>query len=233
MPTQKLLPLPLFEGVDASALEKLGLRPLLRTFSAGQTVFNRDDPSRDVCFVISGRLLCVLWTNEGKEIQFSRIAAGTYFGELSAIDARPRSLDVYAQTQSEILVLRAPDFQKILDAVPTINRRVMSDLVQRVRTLTNRLHQSTSHSVEQRVRAYLAKLTLEAGPVGRIDRADGSGFFDAPSHAEIANSIGANREAVTRAIATLKRQGVLDTGRQRIRILLPDKILEWPEDEMA
>jgi len=223
MHTEKLLPLPLFADVAPSALDRLDLHPLLRNLDAGQTVFNRDDPSQDVCFVISGRLLCVLWTNEGKEIQFSGIATGTYFGELSAIDGQPRSLAVYAQTRSEILVLRAADFHKILDAVPTINRRVMQDLVQRIRVLTNRLHQSTTHSVEQRVRAYLAKLTLEAGHV------DGSGFFNAPSHAEIANSIGANREAVTRSIAALKQQGVLETGRQRIRILLPDEILQWPE----
>lgn len=225
MPTQKLLPLPLFADLEASALDRLSLRPLHRTLDAGQTVFNRDDPSRDVCFVIAGRLLCVLWTNEGKEIQFSRIAAGTYFGELSAIDAQPRSLAVYAQTRSEILVLSASDFQKILDAVPLVNRRVMQDLVQRVRALTNRLHQSTSHSVEQRVRAYLAKLTLESGNVG------GDGFFDTPSHAEIANSIGANREAVTRAIAAMKRDGVLETGRQRLRILLPDQLMDWPEGD--
>lgn len=225
MPTQKLLPLPLFADLEASVLDRLGLHPLHRTLEAGQTLFNRDDPSRDVCFVITGRLLCVLWTNEGKEIQFSRIAAGTYFGELSAIDAQPRSLAVYAQTRSEILILNAPDFQKILDTVPAVNRRVMQDLVQRVRMLTNRLHQSTTHSVEQRVRAYLGKLTLEAGNV------DGKGFFDAPSHAEIANSIGANREAVTRAIAAMKREGVLETGRQRLRILLPDQLLDWPEGD--
>jgi hypothetical protein len=38
--------------------------------------------------------------------------------------------------------------------------------------------------------------------------------------------VGANREAVSRAISHLKRIGAIDAGRQRLIVLSPEKLLE-------
>jgi|HubBroStandDraft_1064217.scaffolds.fasta_scaffold00018_41 CRP/FNR family cyclic AMP-dependent transcriptional regulator len=222
--TKTLLSLPLFEGTSGEALVSLNIRASVRCFSAGQAILDRHDDSCDVYFLISGQLHCVLWTEAGKEILFSSIKPGNYFGELSALDGKPRSLAVYAQSSSEVVILSRHEFRRILDSIPIVSARVLDNLVRLVRRLTDRLYQSATHAVEGRVRAYLANLSLESGNVGKAE------FFRIPSHAEIANTIGANREAVTRAISALNKSGILESGRQRVRILLPDELLRGVDD---
>jgi len=46
-----------------------------------------------------------------------------------------------------------------------------------------------------------------------------------PTHAEIAGSIGASREEVSRSISALKRAKILETGRQWLTILQPSALL--------
>ena len=219
-----LLSLPLFEGVDAAAVTMLNLRPSIRVIDSGRTLFDRHDRSFDVYFLVSGDMNCVLWTGAGKEFVFSSVKPGSYFGELSAIDGKPRLLAVYARSPSEVVILSRRDFLRLLEAVPSITSRVLRNLVALVRRLTDRLHQSSACSVDERVRAYLANLASESRHTGE------SGFFRVPSHAEIANAVGANREAVTRAMSHLNKSGILESGRRRVRFLLPTELLRGIED---
>lgn len=167
---------------------------------------------------------CVLWTGAGKEFVYSSLKAGSYFGELSAIDDKPRLLAVSARSPSEVVILSRCDFLKLLEAVPSITSRVLRNLVVLVRRLTDRLHQSSACSVDERVRAYLANLASEPRHPSE------SGFFRVPSNAEIANAVGANREAVTRVMSRLNKSGILESGRRCVRILLPTELLRGIED---
>jgi CRP-like cAMP-binding protein len=47
---------------------------------------------------------------------------------------------------------------------------------------------------------------------------------DAPTHAGIAASIGANRETVSRTMTRLGRKGLVRTARQKIEIRDPDAL---------
>ena len=53
----------------------------------------------------------------------------------------------------------------------------------------------------------------------------------APSHGLIAAHVGANREAVSRALSALARQGIVQTGRASIRILRPDGLV--PDEDTS
>ena len=47
---------------------------------------------------------------------------------------------------------------------------------------------------------------------------------NAPTHAEIAGSVGANREMVSRSISRLVKGGVIKSARQKIEILDPEAL---------
>lgn len=79
----------------------------------------------------------------------------------------------------------------------------------------------TTLSVEQRVGTYLLRLAAEHGKLAK-----GSIIDNAPTHAEIAGSIGANREMVSRSISKLAKRGVIRPARQRIEILDPEALSE-------
>lgn len=211
---------PILRDLRPDDIKRLALRYRQVTYGAGQIVLDREDSARDVYFVQSGRLLAVYWTEDGKELVFGRIQTGAYLGEVAALDDGDRSLAVYAQTEARVLVMEQASFLALMDQIPAFRQKVTRDLVARIRTLTKRNFEVLAFNVDMRVRSYLARLALEAG----VFHAGGL-LTGAPTHAEIANTIGANREAVSRAMSALNRDGVVTAGRQKIQILQPDALL--------
>ena len=216
-----LAEMPLFQDVDVEELSRLGVRARLKTLDSGQILFDQAEQSRDVYFLLSGRLLAVHLTADGREMIFGRIDYKTYQGELAALDNGERSLSIYAHRKAEILVVSQQDFLAIMDHIPVVRQRVVLNLVATVRRLTERLYQATLFSAEQRVRSYLVRLALEAGQMHK-----GGEIIDAPTHSEIASWIGSNREVVSRIMSGLKKSGVIHTQRKLIRLLEPDVLLQ-------
>ena len=212
--------IPLLRGVTALDIERLKLRFMPIRVSQGQCVVSLDDLERDVFFVLSGRLLAVHWTIDGREIVFSRIMPGSHLGEVSALDGKARSISVYAQTDCELLRLDQAGFKTLVDRLPMVRDRVFANLCALVRQLTQRASEIQTQPVEGRLRLFLARIALESRCLHRGGLSD-----PAPTHAEIANSIGANREAVSRGLSALARQGVLTTGRSKIRLLQPEALM--------
>ncbi|HEY9039005.1 MAG TPA: Crp/Fnr family transcriptional regulator [Roseovarius sp.] len=213
--------LPLLEGIGASDLAGIDLNYREKSLGAWEVLFNQQDSSRDVYFLLSGALLAVYWTPEGREIIYSRFATGSYFGELSALDDGRRSLAVVARRASRVLVLPQATFLALFEQVAPVRQRVVTELVSRVRILTARNMELTTYSVEQRVVSYLIALAVDRG---RLE--EGGVLDDAPTHAEIAASIGANREMVSRTMTALGRKGFVKSSRQRIELLDPDAMSE-------
>lgn len=213
--------LPLFAGLTPADLApaKLSGQDLPfteRRFAAWEILFNQEDRTRDVYFLISGALLALYWTKDGREIIFTRFATGAYFGELAALDQGDRSLAVVARAEVTVLVLPAATFRAMFDAVPELRWRITRDLVARIRSLTARNLELTTLSVEQRVASYLLALAVERGQL-RV----GGVLDDAPTHADIAASIGSNREMVSRTMTSLAKKGGIQSSRMRIELLDP------------
>ncbi|PRY76016.1 CRP-like cAMP-binding protein [Yoonia maritima] len=209
--------LPLFSGITADDLSGIPISVTEKTFSAWQTIFDQDDSSYDLYFLLYGSLLAVYWTTEGREIVFSRFPVGAYFGELAALDGTSRSLAAVSKTEAKVLILKRECFLQLFNEVPTVRDRITRQLVERIRILTERNMEMTTLSVEQRVGTYLFRLAAEHGKL-----AAGAVIENAPTHAEIAGTIGANREMVSRSISKLSRLGVVKSSRQRIEILDPE-----------
>lgn len=209
--------LPLFAGVTAPELVNAPIQVTETQLRAWQTLFDQNEASHDIYFLISGALLAVFWTEDGREIVFSRFPLGAYFGELAALDGTPRSLAVFAKTDAVILSMRQDSFLWLFNNVPVIRDRIVRQLVGRIRNLTERSMEMTTLSVEQRVATYLLRLAAEHDKL-----AQGAIIENAPTHAEIAGTIGANREMVSRSISKLAKRGAILPARQRIEILDPD-----------
>ncbi len=218
-----LAALPLLAGLPSELLDAPDLRWHRRRVKPGQIVIEREAEDREVLFLLDGTLMAVYWTEDGRELVFSRIGPGAYVGEIGALDEGPRSVSVYAQSAAEVIALEQASFLWLLDRSADLRHRVICDLATRVRQLTERMAALLTQNVEQRVRGYLARLALEAGQF----RAGGV-IEGAPTHAEIANTVGANREAVSRAISVLTKSGVIESARRKVRILRPDDLEAGP-----
>lgn len=213
-----------FAEMTKTQLDRVEAGTLHRRFVPNQRLMDRGDPGSSVLFVLSGRILAVHWTPGGREIVYSDIGPGNMAGEVSVISGSPRSLSLYARSDGAVLEMPARLFLDLVETHPPLRRALMLGLVRRVQNLTQRVHDLTMLGIEDRLRAYLLRTALEQGALQ-----PGGVLSDPPSHAEIANIIGANREAVSRGLATLNRQGAIESGRKFLRILQPDALLATME----
>jgi CRP/FNR family cyclic AMP-dependent transcriptional regulator len=208
--------LPLFHGLTPDDFAGIDVPVIERRLRPWEILFHQNDQGRDVHFLLSGRLIALYWTTDGREVIFTRFALGDHFGELAALDEGDRSLAVVARSDAVVLTIPGPAIRTLFDKVPTLRWRITQGLVARIRTLTARNLELTTFSVEQRVASFIFGLAVDRGQL----RAGGV-IDDAPTHADIAASIGSNREMVSRIMSALVKRGAIRTARQRIELLDP------------
>jgi len=213
--------LPLFDGLSPADFGKVSLGVTEQRLAAGQTLIDQQDDSCDIYFLLTGSLLAVFWTPQGREIVYSRFPIGSYVGELAAFDGAERSLAVIAKTDIKVLIMTRQTFLQLFDEVAAFRQRITQNLVDRIRVLTERNMEMAALSVDQRVQRYILRLAMADGKLMQ-----GGVIGDAPTHAEIAGSVGANREMVSRAISKLAKRGIIKSARQKIEILDPAALAE-------
>src|SRR6185295_19762828 len=77
--------------LDRAAIAKLETQATWRHAHVGEPILSRDSDSRDVFFVVRGRLRIVNFSPSGREVAYAIAGAGEFFGEMAAIDGLPRS----------------------------------------------------------------------------------------------------------------------------------------------
>jgi CRP-like cAMP-binding protein len=154
--------------------------------------------------IVAGSVRVTSYSPRGRETSFRDLSAGKSFGELSALDGRPRSADVVALRSGLVASLTPADFRALLQQEWTVNERVLLRLTDLARSLIDRVVDLSTLSVQQRVCLELLRLSRSSDAAGNGLRID-----PAPRHAELAHLVSSYREQVTRELSALAKAGVL------------------------
>jgi CRP/FNR family cyclic AMP-dependent transcriptional regulator len=202
-------------ALDPEQLAALHDRGIRRRFRKGQALFHEGGTSDRVVILVSGRVKVATTTEEGKEIVLAFRGPGDMLGELSAIDGEPRSATVEAIEPVESLAVAASDFRSFLLAYPDVALLLLRMLSRRLRDADRKRVEYAAHDTVGRVAARLVELADRYGePTGRGLR------IGLPlSQEELAGWVGGSREAVSKALQTLRSVGWVLTDRRRITVL--------------
>lgn len=192
----------LLQGLSAQRLDEIAQQCAWRHYEAGQRLVSREAGDRDLHLIVAGSVRVTTYSAAGRETSLRDLEAGACFGELSAIDGGPRSADVVALGPVLLASLPQARFLALLAAEWLVNERVLMRLAAIVRSLTERVIDLSTLSVQQRLCRELLRLSTEVpGGLARID--------PAPRHAELAAALSTYREQVTRELSALVKAGVL------------------------
>ena len=77
------------------------MRCAWRSYEENEQIIDYEDDSRDVRFIINGKVRIILRiaTGTGKEVILTEMRNGDFFGEIAAIDEEDRSANVTALTR--------------------------------------------------------------------------------------------------------------------------------------
>lgn len=193
-----------FRSLDDAAFTEIAQQCAIREYTGQELIIGHNDETFDVLFLLEGQARVSLYSADGQRVSFRDIAAGTIFGELSAIDGHPRSASVEAVEPCVAAVMRRPQFLAAIANHPQFTMAVARHLTGQVRVLTTRVFEFSTMAVRQRLWAELLRLA-EAAAKGKREVL----LERAPTHAEIASRISTHREAVTREFAWLEAQGFI------------------------
>ena len=204
----------LFDRLDERQVEAIDQRCLWIRCEEGHQIIGQSDPTTDVFFVIEGVVRAKSYSGTGREVSFVDITAGKLFGEFSAIDGRPRASSVVAMTPCLLARMSAEDFQRTLSENPEAALKLISLLVGKTRSLSDRVFEFSTLPVQSRVHVELLRLAEQVG-------GDGSRAViqPAPTHQELATRISTHREAVTRELNHLASDNLISLRRRRVEIL--------------
>ena len=205
---------PLLQCFDEDEFEKILGRMRRRKFEKGQIIIHHMSEENDVFFLLRGRALAFLTSMDGIELAFGEIPLGCHFGEIAAIDGGPRSASICALTEVEVAQMSAGDFLHLIEAQPKFALAVIKDFTKTVRRLSDGNFELATKPVNLRVRSLIVRMALE-----REQLFNGGELKPALTHAEIATRVGARREAVSRSLGDMVDEGLIETGRQSIKIL--------------
>lgn len=182
----------------------------LVTLRPGQIVIGHQDRTTDVFFVLEGSLRVELYSLNGREISLADLGPGDSFGEFAAIDGQPRSATVAATGACTLACVSDEAFRRIVLGTPENAEWLAKRLVARVRLQTERIFELNALAVRSRLHCELLRLCLDAGV-----SQNAALIAPGPTHAQLAARIGTHREAVTRELQYLHKQGIIvQTGRE-------------------
>lgn len=218
--------IPMFSVLPPAVLAVLDRAVVWRRFRAGEEIIDRQSESRDVFFVVSGKVRVVLYSVSGREITLDDIGPGGHFGELAALDGAPRSASVMAVEASVVASLGDETFRKVATETPALALAVMRRLAEVVRTSSGRILDLSTLGANNRVHAEILRLARAAA------RSEGgsAAISPIPVHSDLASRVSTTRETVARVMSDLSRQGILKREKNALLVLDVPRLAAIVED---
>ena len=200
----------LLADLNAHEREDLVRRCSWRRSRASEQVLALGAESREVLFVVAGRLRVVYHARSGREIAYAYIEPGGYVGELGVIDGRPRSASVEADSDCLLAVMSSAVFLELVDSSPTVARRLLVHLAGVIRAVNQKAAEYGLVNAIHRVLRELLRMARQV-PGG------GSVVSPMPTQEELAALAATTRETAGRALGQLAKSGVaVRRGRQLV-----------------
>lgn len=206
---------PLFRGLDRDRLDRqLQVMKAEKTRSArGEMLLRLGEPIRRFGVVLSGSVQVCVDDIEGSRMIMAEVAPGISFGEsLCFLRTKESPVYIFASEDSELLWLstEALFFDPGDAFLAELQGRFTAALAAKALTMNNRIQVLSRLSLRGKLTAYFTELAA----------AQGSSVIRLPMNREdTAAYIGANRSALSRELAKMKAEGLIDYHKNQIRIL--------------
>ncbi len=187
-----------------------------RTLSAGESLVDFEDMSKDVFIVQTGEIRAVLRFSVGKEAILGSFKRGDILGEQSAIDDMARSASLMAVSDATVTVIPCIVFHDILRQRADVALALLQLLSKRIRAMNDRLSELSFLDTKHRLYNTLLRLSRVRNDGGR------ERIISPPLvHAELAEHIGASRETVSREMSRLAREQLVERTSRAIVLKNP------------
>lgn len=196
----------LFDTLAPETLSRLAGQSIVQTVPTDTVVFYQGDIADRVYLVVSGEVAIETISTEGRTVSIASLGHHALLGEMAAIDGGARSANVRTLRETVLVSISRQIFLDLIDREPAFARRVLEDLVARIRETDSQIETITLKPLRVRLAILLGEMADAHGHVIKIRQA------------ELAERLSATREKVNINLQALRQTGAIDIGRGRIDI---------------
>ena len=203
--------------------EDAGVRVAERRLGAKDLIFAPGDPDGQLYFLLEGTVRLYKIYGGHKEATVALLKDRGVFGELGLDGGSRQSAFAEAHTGVRVAVVRKSVLVETIKRDPTFAMKLFSSFSERLKQSDEAIESLLSREVSAR----LVTLLLNLGD--RLGETTGSGTVLKVrlTHQDLANMIVSTREAVSKVMSELQREGLIEVRNRRIR--LSPRLADFPD----
>ncbi len=188
-----------------------------------QTLFEQGDEGDALYAILGGTLEVSFLAMSGRKLSLSLMRPGEVFGEIALFDNGPRTATVMAAEPAEVLRVRRRDVMAQIRQHPDLAVDLIRLAGVRMRWMGGQLNEQVFLPMPIRLARKLLHL------VGQQDTPNARITL---SQSELAEFVGATREAVSKTISAWKRDNVVEASRGGLQIHDFDALRQLAESDL-
>jgi len=210
--------IPLFEGLPADQLEDLVMILTDQVFRKGEVIFSEGEEGKGFYVAVQGRVKVYKLSAEGKEQILHIFGPGEPFGEVPVFTGQKFPAHAEAMEESRVFFFPKQSFVNLIKSNPSLALNMLGVLSKRLRRFTALIDDLSLKEVPGRLAAHL--LVLSSKHKGSED------LELSITKAQLASLLGTIPETLSRILARMASQGLIETQGRRIRILDRESLQE-------
>jgi CRP/FNR family transcriptional regulator len=202
---------PLFGGLPEEQLKELELIAIENRCNKGEIIFSEGDEGNGFYVVVAGMVKIFKVSVEGKEHILHVFGSGEPFGEVPVFAGQKFPASAEAITQAHLLFFPRTSFVDLISRSPSLALSMLSLLSMRLRQFTVQIEHLSLKEIPGRVAAYLVYLAEEQENDDYVDLKISKG--------QLASLLGTIPETLSRILARMSDQDLIEVKGRRIRLL--------------
>jgi CRP-like cAMP-binding protein len=185
----------------------------------GQRIYLQGDPS-DQIFLLKVGVVKISTGGSEQDTILALLYPGDIFGELAMIDEAPRDHVAEAVEDTVLCALNRDLLLQMVQQSPALGYQITKLMGLRLRRLRTRVEELLYKSAHARIAHTLLDLASDYG----VKDDDGILISIRLNQGDLGNLVGLARETVNIVLQDLKQRGLVEAGRQSIRLKDPERL---------
>ncbi|MCR9127200.1 MAG: Crp/Fnr family transcriptional regulator [Rhodobacteraceae bacterium] len=176
----------------------------------GEVLFQQGDDGDALFAIVSGSLEFSFLSQDGRKLSLDVMRAGALFGEIALFDPGVRTATVTALEPTRVRRVKNADVLSAIHKTPELGIDMISLAGQRMRWMNLQLNEQVFLPMPTRLARKILYLTMdESKTLSTLSF----------SQSELAEFVGATREAVSKTLSQWKKSGVIEASRGGLQVL--------------
>lgn len=225
-PIERIRQVPLFHGLEEAALAEILRRSESRQVDKDCFLFMQGDPADYLYVLTRGRAKLCQITPDGQQVIMRLATPWEIIGGLAIVGEDVYPVCCLAAEDSQALAWSTATLTALLERYPVMALNATRWMSRHVKETQQLFTQLATERVEQRVARTLLRLVAQMGH----KEADGVRLDFPLTRQDLAEMSGTTLFTVSRILSQWEKQGLIESGRERVTIKYPHGLVMIAED---